>query len=63
MSRFHQRLRQHMQNPEFAAGYQDMDSEIQLIQALDTLRERAHLSAEELAQRMGRQRNDPHTPV
>ena len=56
MSRFHQRLRQHMQNPEFAAGYQEMDSEIQLIQALDALREQAHLSTEELAQRMGRQR-------
>ena len=55
MSRFHQRLRQRMQDPEFAAGYQEMDSEVQLIQALDVLRKQAHLSTEELAQRMGRQ--------
>jgi len=56
MSRFHQRLRQRMQDPEFAAGYQEMDAEIQLIQAFDALRKQAHLSTEELALRMGRQR-------
>lgn len=57
MSRFHQRLQQHLSDPEFAAGYQEMDSELQLIEAIDTLREREHISIEELAHRMGRERS------
>lgn len=56
MSRFHQRLRQRLRDPEFAAGYEEMDSELRLVEALNLLREQAHLSTEELAQRMGRQR-------
>lgn len=56
MSRFHQRLRQRLRDPEFAAGYEEMESELQLVEALNLLRERANLSTEELAQRMGRQR-------
>jgi transcriptional regulator with XRE-family HTH domain len=56
MSRFHQRLRQRMQNPEFAAGYWEMDTELQLVQALDALRQLEGLSVEEISQRMGRHR-------
>jgi transcriptional regulator with XRE-family HTH domain len=56
MSRFHQRLRQRLRDPEFAAGYEEMGSELQLVEALNLLREQANLSTEELAQRMGRQR-------
>ncbi len=33
-----------------------MESELQLVEALNLLRERANLSTEELARRMGRQR-------
>jgi transcriptional regulator with XRE-family HTH domain len=56
MSRFHQRLREHMQDPEFASGYWEMDSELQLIQAIDTIRQREGLTTEELARRMDRER-------
>ena len=56
MSRFQQRLQERLRDPAFAAGYQEMESELQLVQALDLLREQAHLSTEELAARMGRQR-------
>jgi hypothetical protein len=56
MSRFHQRRQERLRDPEFAAGYQEMESELQLVEALNMLREQAHLSTEELAARMGRQR-------
>lgn len=56
MSRFEQRMRQRLRNPEVAAGYQEMESEIQLVEALNTLREQANISTDELAQRTGRQR-------
>jgi transcriptional regulator with XRE-family HTH domain len=56
MSRFHQRLQERLHDPEFAAGYQEMESELQLVPALDLLREQAHLSTGDLAARMGRQR-------
>lgn len=56
MSRFHQRMQQRLSDPEIAAGYREMDSEIQLVAALNSLREQANISTEELAQRMGRQR-------
>jgi AraC-like DNA-binding protein len=56
MSRYSQRRRQFLQNPEIAAGYWEMDSELRVIQALDALREQLHLTTEELAQRMGRHR-------
>jgi transcriptional regulator with XRE-family HTH domain len=56
MNRFEQRLKQRMRNPEFAAGYREMDAELELIAALEQAREALHLSKEELAQRMGRKR-------
>ena len=45
-----------MKNPEIAAGYQEMRGEIELLHALDTMREHLHITKEELAQRMGRKR-------
>jgi ribosome-binding protein aMBF1 (putative translation factor) len=56
MNRFEQRLKRRMQNPDFAAGYRDMDAEISLMTALDQARETLHVSKEDLAARMGRRR-------
>jgi transcriptional regulator with XRE-family HTH domain len=56
MGRFENRLQRRMQNPKFAEGYWEMDSEVQLMQALDEVRRQMDLSTAELAQRMGRHR-------
>ena len=56
MNRFEQRLKKHMQDPEFAAGYREMDAEIELITALEQVRETLNISKGELAERMGRPR-------
>ena len=56
MNRFEQRLKQHLHSPEFAAGYREMDAELELMAALEHIRESLHLSKEELAARMGRKR-------
>ncbi len=56
MSRFDQRLRKRMENPEFAAGYREMSAELALVRALDQAREQLQISKEELAARMGKHR-------
>jgi transcriptional regulator with XRE-family HTH domain len=56
MNRFEQRLKKHMNNAAFAAGYREMDAEIELMAALEQVRATLHLSKEELAARMGRKR-------
>jgi transcriptional regulator with XRE-family HTH domain len=56
MNRFEQRLKKHLQNPEFADGYREMDAELALLAALEQVRESLHISKEELATRMGRKR-------
>ncbi len=56
MNRFEQRLKKRLQNAEFAAGYREMDVELELMAALEQVRESLHLSKEELATRMGRKR-------
>jgi transcriptional regulator with XRE-family HTH domain len=56
MSRFHQRLRQHLQDPEFAEAFEEMGAEIALIQALEEAREALQITERELAERMGTQR-------
>lgn len=38
MNRFEQRLRKKLQNPEFAAGYQEMSAELELMEAIDEAR-------------------------
>ncbi len=56
MNRFEQRLKKRLQHPEFVAGFREMDAEIELIAALDQIREALHISKGELAERMGRPR-------
>lgn len=56
MSRFHQRLRKRMENPEFADGYREMAAELELVRRLDEARERLNISKKELAERMGKRR-------
>lgn len=55
-SRFEQRVRAHMANVEFAAGYREMEAELDLLQAIEDARTRLDVSKEELARRMGRRR-------
>jgi transcriptional regulator with XRE-family HTH domain len=56
VTRFEQRRTQRLTNPEVAAGYREMDAELSLVQAMDALRKRRHLSKEQLAARMSRSR-------
>lgn len=49
MSRFEQRLRQDLSDPEFAAGYYEMDAEIKLIRALDAIRRHERLTITQIA--------------
>jgi transcriptional regulator with XRE-family HTH domain len=56
MSRFHQRLRKDLEDPEFAAGYREMDAELSLLQAIEEACRELHITQEELAARMGRHR-------
>ena len=56
MNRFEQRLQRRLQNEEFAAGYREMDAELELIHAIDLMRKHQHMSQEDLAKLMGRKR-------
>jgi len=56
MSRYQQRKRQRLANPQIAAGYWEMDAELRLIDALDRVRQHEHLTHEEVARRVGRHR-------
>ncbi|MFI5274908.1 MAG: XRE family transcriptional regulator [Ktedonobacterales bacterium] len=56
MSRYEQRKRELLKHPEIAAGYWEMDAELRLVAALNAVRAQMHLTTEELARRMGRQR-------
>ena len=56
MSRFHQRLRQDLKDPEFAEAFYDMSSDIALLQVLEEARKALNVSEKELAERMGVQR-------
>ena len=58
MNRFEQRLRQRLQNPEFAAGYREMGAEIELLQAIEAVREQLQISKEELATRLASSQHD-----
>ena len=57
MSRFHQRLRKNLEDPEFAAAFYDMSVEISLLQVLEQARKALNVSEKELAERMGVQRH------
>ncbi len=56
MNRYEQRRQKHLQNPAVAAGYREMAAELQLMRALDEMRERQKMTKEALATRMGRKR-------
>ncbi|HEU5374960.1 MAG TPA: hypothetical protein VFV38_05955 [Ktedonobacteraceae bacterium] len=56
MSRFEQRLREDLQDRDFAEGFNEADAELVLLEALENARRRRHVSKSELAFRMGRQR-------
>lgn len=56
MNRFEQRRRKLLQNPEVAAGYRAMGVELQLMQALDIILKKRHMSQEQLAARIGTKR-------
>lgn len=56
MSRFHQRLRKDLQDPEFAEAFYDMSVDIALLQVLEQARKALNVSEKELAERMGVQR-------
>ncbi|HVB20884.1 MAG TPA: helix-turn-helix transcriptional regulator [Ktedonobacteraceae bacterium] len=67
MSRFHQRLRKDLKDPEFTAAFYDMSVDIALLQVLEQARKALNVSEKELAERMGVQRptvtrlfNDAH---
>jgi transcriptional regulator with XRE-family HTH domain len=56
VSRFEQRLKQRLQDPEFASGFWEMDVAFQLMGAFEEVRQRQHITRQELAERMGRKR-------
>ena len=56
MNRFEQRRAASLQHSRVAAGYQEMDAEIALLQTLDEARRSLHITQEQLAERMGKQR-------
>jgi transcriptional regulator with XRE-family HTH domain len=56
MNRFEQRLQRRLQNPEFASGYREAEVELQLMHAFEEVRQRYHITHQELAERMGRKR-------
>ena len=56
MSRFHQRLREDLRDPEFAEAFYDMSVDIALLQVLEQARMALNVSEKELAERMGVQR-------
>lgn len=56
MTRFEQRLRQRLQDKEFAEGYREMSAELDLMHAIEEFRKHQHTSQEVLAGRMGTKR-------
>ncbi len=56
MNRYEQRKAAALQNPRVMAGYHEMDAEIALLQTLDEARRSLHVTQEQLAERMGKQR-------
>src|SRR5712692_500342 len=57
MSRFHQRLREDLRDPEFASAFYEMSVDIALLQVLEQVRKSLNVSEKELAERMGIQRS------
>ena len=56
MSRYEQRKKKFLQDPEVAAGYWAMDAELKIMHALEAIRHQRHMTQEALAERMGKKR-------
>ena len=56
MSRYEQRRRKFLQDPEVAEGYREMTAEFQFMQAIETIRLNLGISKEQLANQMGKKR-------
>lgn len=56
MSRYEQRRRQFLRDPEIAEGYQEMSAEFQFMQVIEAIRSNLGISKEDLAGQMGRKR-------
>jgi transcriptional regulator with XRE-family HTH domain len=56
MNRFEQRSQKRLQKKEIAEGYREMAAELELMQALDSIRKQQHISQETLAALMGKKR-------
>ncbi len=56
MSRFHQRLREDLGDPEFAEAFYNMSADIALLQVLEEAQKALNVSKKELAVRMRVQR-------
>lgn len=56
MSRFHQRLREDLQDPEFAAAFNNMSAEIALLQVLEQARKALNVCEKEFADYRSRSR-------
>jgi transcriptional regulator with XRE-family HTH domain len=56
MNRHEQRKQKFLQDPEVAEGYLEMAAEFQLMQAIEQIRSKQHISKEELATQMGKKR-------
>lgn len=56
MSRYEQRKRKFLQDPEVVAGYRAMDAELKFMHALEAIRQQRQITQEALAGRMGKKR-------
>jgi transcriptional regulator with XRE-family HTH domain len=56
MNRFEQRLQKRLQKKAIAEGYREMDAELELMRAIDSIRKQQHMSQETLAAIMGKKR-------
>ena len=56
MNRYEQRKQKFLQDSEVAEGFQEMQAEIQFMQAIEVMRARQHISKENLAARAGKKR-------
>lgn len=56
MSRYEQRRRKFLQDPEIAEGYREMTAEYQFVQVIEAIRSKLGISKEDLASQMGKKR-------
>ena len=59
MSRYEQRRRKFLQDPEVAEGYQEIATEFQFVQAIESIRSKLGISKEQLASKMGKNTTNP----